>query len=314
MRLRGLVLGAGLIAGLLSCARSVSDGPFEEGGDLVKLSGGFGFVEGPIWMGGGSMLVFSDIPNGKLMQWSEADGVEVFREESAPNGNVLDGAGRLLTCRHGARDVVRTEADGALRVLATEWEGRRLNSPNDLAVHADGSVWFTDPPWGLAGQTEGREIEWNGVYRLDVETGQVDCVLRTHVMPNGIGFSPDSSVLYIADTGGHPSHPDPAMHEAAAVVTAYSVTGTSIAPTPIWQTKTRCDGMAVDEGGLIYTTSREGIVVLAPDTGAILTTLVMPESPANCCFGGADGRTLFITARTSLYSIRTTARGAVFAR
>lgn len=299
---------------LASCAVPLERGVIAEGAEWKVLASGFGFVEGPVWIDERSSLIFSDIPRGRLMAWHAVDGVREFREEAAPNGNVLDASGRLLTCRHGARDVVRTGVDGSLTVLATHFEGLRLNSPNDLAVHADGSVWFTDPPWGLAGQVEGREIDWNGVYRLDLGTGTLECVLRDHAMPNGIGFSPDSSVLYVADTGGHASHPNLAMHGAPAVVTAYSVAGSSISPIPLWQTSTRCDGMAVDEWGRIYTTSREGIVVLAPDTGAILATLPLPESPANCCFGGEDGRTLFVTARTSLYSVQTIARGAAFAR
>lgn len=290
----------------LSCASPTQDPvtwPIGADAEVVQLASGMGFLEGPVWLPKEDQLVFSDIPNAKLMQWSESGGLGVFRDSPNPNGNLLDAKGRLLTCRHGARDIVRTEHDGSLTVLASHYDGRRLNSPNDLALRADGSLWFTDPPWGLPQQSVGREQPWNGVYRLDPRSGAVALVLPYHAMPNGIAFSPGGKVLYVADTGGHPAHPDPKTHQLPASVTAYRVQANGeLNPEALWQTQTRCDGMALDPAGNLYTTSGEGIVVLDP-AGAILHTIPIPEGPANCCFGGADGRTLFVTARTSMYAI-----------
>ena len=284
------------------------DAVFEEG-SLRTLATGLGFTEGPVWVAADQRLVFSDIPGAKLMAWSEADGLTTFRESPNPNGNLLDLEGRLLTCRHGARDVVRTEGDGSLTVLAEGWDGRRFNSPNDLAVDGEGDLWFTDPPWGLPRQREGREIEVNGVYRLDVETGAVTQVSTLHAMPNGIAFSPGGDALYVTDTGGHPSHPDDAMRGAEGRVTSYAV-GDGGSLSVRWQAPVVSDGISVDEWGRVYTTTGQGVVVLDPADGRTLTTLEVPEHPANCCFGGPDGRTLFITARTGLYSVRTAAAGA----
>jgi len=261
------------------------------------------FVEGPVWLTDQQTLVFSDIPAKRLMQWSETDGLAVFRQSPAPNGNALDSKGRLLSCRHDTRDIVRTESDGSLAVVVDRYRGARLNSPNDLAVHPDGSIWFTDPPWGLAEQKNGREIAWNGVYRFDPASGKMDLLLDHHSMPNGIALSSDASTLYLADTGGHPSHPDASKHDLPPVFTAYAIDASgSLIAEPLWTVATRCDGMAIDSAGLIYTTSPEGIVVISPE-GEIVERIALPESPANCTFGGANGRTLFVTARTSLYAI-----------
>ena len=280
-----------------------------EVGSLRTLATGLGFTEGPVWIPAEDRLIFSDIPGGNLMAWSESAGLATYRESPSPNGNLLDNDGRLLTCRHSARDIVRTEEDGSITVLVDRWDGRRFNSPNDLAVDEDGDLWFTDPPWGLPRQREGREIDVNGVYRLDRSTGEVVQVSTVHAMPNGIALSPRQDALYVTDTGGHPAHPDEAMRTAAGCVTCYAIEeGGSLGIR--WQAPVVSDGIAVDEFGRVYTTTGGGIVVLAPSTGEVVTTLEVPEQPANCCFGGPDGRTLFITARTGLYSVRTAAAGA----
>jgi len=269
---------------------------------LVKLAGDMGFVEGPVWLPEQQKLVFSDIPNSKLMEWSLAGGAGVFRESSNPNGNTLDREGRLLTCRHGARDLVRTEKDGAITVLCDSFEGRRLNSPNDVAVKSDGSLWFTDPPWGLPRQRDGKEQDGHWVFRLDPETQKVTAVLKELCMPNGIAFSPDEGRLYVADTGGH-WHPDESLRDLPATTAAYQVLSDgTLDRAPVWTVEGFCDGMCVDAAGNVYTTAREGITVLSPD-GVVLGTIEVPESPSNCCFGGDDFRTLFVTARTSLYAI-----------
>ena len=237
------------------------------------------------------------------MEWSEAGGLKVFRESPNPNGNLLDREGRLLTCRHGARDIVRTEADGELTVLCDSFDGKRFNSPNDVAVRSEGTLWFTDPPWGLPRQREGREQPGHWVYRLDPKTKEVTVLVKDLCMPNGLAFSPDERHLYIADTGGHGSHPDESFHNLPATVTAYEVKADgTLNPKPVWKTEARCDGMCVDVLGNIYTTARAGVVILSPK-GEIIGTIKTPESPANCCFGGDDFKTLYITARTSLYSV-----------
>lgn len=310
-----LTIAASLaVATLSACSAPLDKQPvFEPGATVQTLAEGLGFTEGPVWLPATSQLVFSDIPNGKLMVWTPADGVQLYREEANPNGNLLDAQGRLLTCRHGARDLVRTEADGSLTTLAAKWDGKRLNSPNDVAVDPDGLVWFTDPPWGLPRQREGREINLNGVYRVDPMYGLVVQVSSLHAMPNGIAFAPDYATLYVSDTGGHDSHPDASMRKSPAQITAYNVgrVGKDITMSVQWQVPGRSDGMAVDTAGRLYTTARDGLVVFHPEDGRELARLPLDEAPTNCCFGGPDGKTLYITARSRVFSIRTTTPGAM---
>ena len=277
---------------------------------MVKLVGDMQFTEGPVWLPKEKKLVFSDIPSEKLMEWSEKDGLKVFRESPNPNGNLLDREGRLLTCRHGARDIVRTEKDGEVTVLCDSYEGKRLNSPNDVAVKSDGTLWFTDPPWGLPGQSEGKELAGHWVFRLDPETRKATVVAEDLCMPNGVAFSPDERHIYIAATGGH-WHPDESLRDVPATIAAYQVKADgTLHREPVWETGGFCDGMCVDVLGNIYTTAREGVTVLSPD-GEVIGTIEIPESPSNCCFGGEDFKTLFITARTSLYSIELTKPGVM---
>ena len=201
--------------------------------DVTKLAGEMRFTEGPVWIPAEKALVFSDIPASKLMRWSATDGLSVFRESEHPNGNLLDLEGRLLTCRHGARDIVRTEQDGSLTVVVDRFEGKRFNSPNDLAVRSDGTLWFTDPPWGLKNRTEGKELAGNWVFRVSPE-GEVALALRDTVMPNGVALSPDERTLYVADTGG----PD-----VPATVTSYALAR-------IWTCVTRtCEIAPLDGAG-----------------------------------------------------------------
>ncbi len=259
------------------------------------------FTEGPVWLPKEETLVFSDIPNSKLMQWSESGGLSTYAERENPNGNMLDSQGRLLTCQHGARNIVRSEADGSLTVIADHFEGKRFNSPNDLALQSDGTIWFTDPPWGLENQTEGRELDGHWVFHLDPSSGKSRVVIRDLVMPNGIALSPDEKALYVADTGGHPTHPDPSYRDRPATLSAYSI-GPAGELSLTWRVETVCDGMCLDEQGNIYATGT-AVTVWRPD-GTQLGSIEVPEQPANVCFGGEDGRTLFITARTSLYAVK----------
>ena len=267
------------------------DNILAEGTTVERLATGMTFTEGPVWLPDREILVFSDIPTSRLMQWSKTDGLAVFRASEEANGNLLDLDGRLLSCQHRARNVVRTATDSSIEVLVDTFEGRRLNSPNDLAIRSDGSIWFTDPTYGLGGRPS--EVGANNVYRLDPASGELAAVLRGHGMPNGIVFSPDERRLYISDTG------------KLGVVQVFDVSGgrdDHALGEPRLELAVRSDGMCVDTSGNLYTTTRRGIVVFDP-AGKELGAVAIPEQPANCCFGGPRYRTLFITAGTSLYRI-----------
>ena len=225
----------------------------------------------------------------------------MYREAEHPNGNLLDLEGRLLTCQHGARNLVRTEADGELTEVASHYDGKRLNSPNDVAVQSDGTLWFTDPPWGLPGQREGKELDGHFVFRRAPD-GELTIAIRDLAMPNGIALSPDEKHLYVADTGGHDSHPDDAVRGRPATLSAYAIGEAGELGPPLWRVETVCDGMCVDEGGRIYATGRDGVTIWNAD-GSAAGAIPVPEQPANVCFGGPENRTLFITARTSLYAV-----------
>lgn len=277
----------------------------EAGAKVTKLAGGMKFTEGPVWLPARKLLVFSDIPNSKLMQWKEGDGLAVFRKSEQANGNILDLNGRLITCQHAARNLVRTEEDGSIKVLADKFDGKRFNSPNDVAVRSDGTLWFTDPPWGLAGAGE---IPGHWVFKLDPKTGKIDAVVKDLAMPNGIIFSPNESRIYIADTGGHMKHPDPTFHKLPAGIHCYEVSKAGALGKKLFTIKQGSDGLKVDVNGNLYTTDA-GVHIFDAD-GKLLEKIAVPEGPANICFGGDDYKTLFITARTSLYSVRMVNAGA----
>jgi gluconolactonase len=267
--------------------------------ELVKLAGDLKFIEGPVWMPRG-FLVFSDIPPEHLMRWDEsAGGLSTFREVShGANGNTLDREGRLISCEHTSRRVTRTETDGTITVLGDRFDGKRFNSPNDVVVKSDGTIWFTDPPYGLP-KGEQRELDKNYVFRLDPETKQVASVGHDQEMPNGLCFSPDEKRLYVADSG------------KPRDVWAYDVgadNGLSNGRVFCKIDKGGPDGMRCDVDGNLWSSAGDGVHVFSPD-GKLLGKIPVPETPANLCFGGADGKTLFITARTSLYCIRTKTTG-----
>ncbi|MBS0261050.1 MAG: SMP-30/gluconolactonase/LRE family protein [Planctomycetes bacterium] len=278
----------------------------EPGAKVQKLAGGMKFLEGPAWLPSKKTLIFSDIPNSKLMQWNATDGLSVFRESAASNGNILDLEGRLVTCQHAARNLVRTEADGQVIVLADKWDGKRFNSPNDVAVRSDGTLWFTDPPWGRTGPAE---ITGNWVYKLDPQTGHVTPVIQDLAMPNGIAFSPDESRLYVADTGGHPALALPEFRNLRGSVRCYAIDPQGKLGKVLFQIEQGSDGMRVDVQGNLYTTTGGKVHVYNAD-GKALEAIDVPENPANVCFGGDDLKTLFITATTSLYSVRVRHPGA----
>ncbi|MFT5468729.1 MAG: gluconolactonase [Verrucomicrobiales bacterium] len=296
-----------LLVWALTCLIVLAESPINPDSEVKKLAGDMKFTEGPVWLPIEKKLIFSDIPNNRLMQWSEADGLTVFRQDSKQtNGNILDLEGRLVSCQHAGRNLTRTEPNGEITVLADKFDGKRFNSPNDVAVTSDGTLWFTDPPWGLKGE---HEIPGHWVFKLNPETGKVEPVIKDLAMPNGILFSPDEKRLYVADTGGHKRHPDAAFHKTPAGVYCYSFSETGEIGEKLFQLSSGSDGMAVDVEGNIYTTHGSAVHVYDADLNEI-GKIETPEGPANCTFGGEDYKTLFITARTSLYSVRVRIAGA----
>ncbi|MCR9243809.1 MAG: SMP-30/gluconolactonase/LRE family protein [bacterium] len=262
---------------------------------IERLGAGMKFVEGPVWLPNERALVFSDIPRGKLMRWTAATGVAEWRDSEQSNGNTLDREGRLLSCEHRARRIVRYGADGEPTVLLERFDGKRLNSPNDLAVRFDGSIWFTDPPYGLRGRAP--EQPGNFVYRLEPKTGAVTVMQREFDKPNGICFAPDHVRIYIADSGEKQR------------VGAFAVQADGALSRPLFWLAGGADGMRCDRAGNLWRTTRSGVLVHSP-RGELLATIRLPEVPANCAFGGADGKSLFVTARTSLYRVPVQITGA----
>ena len=258
-----------------------------------KLAGDFQFTEGPVWHPDGYLL-FSDIPANRIVKYNPDSGVaETYLEPSRnSNGLTLESGGRLIACEHTGRQVSRQLDDGTMQTVASHWDGKRLNSPNDLIVHSGGSIVFTDPPYGI--QPEEAEIGLNGVYRIDAD-GSVTLLASDFGRPNGLAFSPDESVLYVDDT-------------ERRNVRAFDVSpGLSLINDRIFiDMDTRAagspDGMKVDTGGNLYVTGAGGVWVINA-VGEHLGTIRFPELPANLGFGGPDRKTLYVTARTSLYSV-----------
>jgi sugar lactone lactonase YvrE len=264
---------------------------------VERIAAGLSFTEGPVWRG--DHLLFSDIPNSRIIRWREkSEGPEVttFRTPSGnSNGLTLDRLGRLIACEHSTRRVSRTEADESVIVLVDRYQGRRLNSPNDVVVRSDGSIYFTDPPYGLPNQSEGREIPFNGVYRLSPD-GSLALLADDFERPNGLAFSPDEKILYVDDTARH-------HIRAFRVDPSGGVTGGGVFAELRSSEPGGPDGMKVDVEGNIYSTGSGGIWVFAPN-GRKLGRMVLPELPANVAWGGSDWRTLFVTARTGVYRLR----------
>ena len=273
---------------------------------LDKLWTGGRWTEGPVWFGDSRTLLFSDIPNDRMLQWAEALGVREFRGEGScnySNGNTRDRAGRLVTCEHGTRRVTRTELDGRITVLADRFEGKRLNSPNDVVVSSDGSIWFTDPFYGILNDYEGfaatSEIGACNVYRLDPADSVLTVVAGDFVRPNGLAFSPDEKTLYIADSSAthdpHGNHHIRAFDVVDGRRLANGRVFTEVSPGfP--------DGFRCDVKGNLWCSSGEGLQVFAPDA-THLGTVFIPEHVSNLCFGGPKKNRLFITATTSLYAL-----------
>lgn len=270
---------------------------------IEKVAGNFGFVEGPAWHN--DALLFTDIPGNRIMRWQQRDGIGIFREPSRnANGLAFDNRNRLVACEHGARRVSRTEPDGTLTPLAERYEGKRLNSPNDLAFFTDGSIYFTDPPYGLPNEREGKELDFNGVYRLTPQ-GKLTLLVRDFERPNGIVFSPDRRTLYVADTTRE--HVRAFDVRADGTLTNDRIFARTYVSTPA--SAGGPDGMKTDVRGNLYVTSAGGVWVF-DRAGKTLGVIATPEVPANCGFGEQDQKTLYITARTSVYRIRLTVAGA----
>jgi gluconolactonase len=277
------------------------------------LRGGFRFLEGPVWYPPAGGLVFSDIPADTMYLWRSEGTCAIFRRPSFhANGNILDARGRLVTCEQGGalvdgrlersegggRRLVRLEADGSLTVLAERFAGRRLNSPNDVAARRDGTLWFTDPPYGIL--PEEQEQSGRFVFRL-TPAGELTAVLTDFIKPNGIALSPDERVLYVSDTADERHHIRCFPLGSDGLPLNDGTLFRVIHPG-------KSDGFCLDEAGRLYTSAGEGVWVL--DTrGALLGKIFVPETPSNCAFGGSAGRTLYITARTGLYAVDLAVRG-----
>jgi gluconolactonase len=264
-----------------------------EGAKLEKLGSGMGFLEGPAWDQRG-FLVFSDIPNDEIKKWSADGGITTFRKPSQnANGNTFDAKGVLYTAEHSGRRISVTDPTGNVSTLVDKYDGKKFSSPNDVVVRSDGSVWFTDPDYGLGKNT--KEQEGNYVYRFDPKTKQVEAVIKDFDKPNGLCFSPNEERLFVADSG-KPHHirmfnvAKPGAATGGAVFCVIDKGGP--------------DGIRCDNAGRIWSSAGDGVHVF-DQAGKLIGKILVPETPANLCFGGKDGKTLFITARKSLYSIPT---------
>ncbi|MGF6178802.1 SMP-30/gluconolactonase/LRE family protein [Ensifer sp. 4252] len=279
---------------------------------VEQLYTGCRWAEGPAYFAAGRYVVWSDIPNDQMLRYDETDGhVSIFRQPSNfSNGNTTDRQGRLVTCEHGSRRVSRTEHDGSVTTVADRWNGKRLNSPNDVVVRSDGSIWFTDPAYGIESDYEGHKAESEigacHVYRVDPATGEVAAVITDMVRPNGLAFSLDEKRLYVVDTGRTHGPDHPAHMRVFDVNEAGGVSGGRVFADC---TAGLFDGFRLDDEGRIWTSARDGIHCYHPD-GTLLGKVRVPENAANCVFGGAKRNILYICATSSLYAVRLMVNGA----
>lgn len=278
---------------------------------LDMLYTGCRWAEGPAYFPAGRYLVWSDIPNDRMLRYDECNGtVSVFRQPAGfTNGHTVDREGRLVSCEHGNRRVTRTEIDGSITVLADRHVGRRLNSPNDLVVDRNGNIWFTDPTYGIDSDYEGnkgeREQAGNYVYRIDAESGEIRVAAHDFIQPNGLAFSADESLLYIADTGGSHVKDGPRHIRKLAVGTGGKLTDLGIFAE---STAGFFDGFRLDEQGRIWTSAGDGVHCYEPD-GTLIGKILISEPVANVCFGGPKRNYLYICATTSLYGVRLAVNG-----
>jgi gluconolactonase len=265
-----------------------------ESGDPELLDTGFEFTEGPLWMDDLGLL-FSDIPADKIYKWTEEGGTKIWRDGSGnANGLAQDIEGRLIACEHGTRRVSRTDSDGSVITIASEYQGGRLNSPNDIVTHSSGQIYFTDPPYGI--EEADREQPVNGVYRITLD-GDLVLLTDDFTRPNGLAFSPDESTLYIDDSGKR-------HVRVFDVLPDGDISNSRLFADMDHPQPGSPDGMKVDVEGNIYVAGATGLWVFDPD-GNLLGVIVTPERPSNCAWGDKDRQTLYITARTSIFRIRT---------
>ena len=283
-------------------------GLFNSSARVDKLYTGCRWAEGTVYFPAGRYLLWSDIPNNRMLRYDETDGqVSVFREPSGnSNGHTVDRQGRLVSCEHSGRRVSRTEHDGTITTIADRWQGKRLNSPNDVVVKSDGSIWFSDPTYGIDSDYEGdkaeSEIGKSQVYRVDPASGDVEAVITDMIQPNGLAFSPDETKLYVSDTG----RSDNPVH-----MRVFDVDGGKVSNGRPFANCTAgvFDGFRLDDQGRIWTSAGDGIHCYDPD-GTLIGKVKVPEVTANCVFGGIKRNCLYIAGTTSLYMVRLMVNGA----
>jgi len=288
---------------------------------VERVATGFRWAEGPVYFPAGRYVLFSDIPNNRIMRYSEDDGhVSVFRQPSMnSNGNTIDREGRLITCEHSGRRVTRTELDGSITIIADKYNGKRLNSPNDAAVASDGSIWFTDPIYGIGGNYEGvkaqPEQDKHNVYRVDPKSGDIKVVVDDFVEPNGIAFAPDEKKLYVIDTGftDGPNNPSHIRVFDVDLEGGKASNGKVFAEMP---KPSITDGLRTDTAGNVWCSMGWGDpgedgVRCYNASGDLLGKIHIPETVANLCFGGTFRNRLYICGSSSLYAVYTSATGAM---
>lgn len=283
-------------------------GLFNGSAHVEKLFTGCRWAEGTVYFPAGRYLLWSDIPNNRMLRYNETDGqVSVFREPAGnTNGHTVDRQGRLVSCEHSGRRVSRTEHDGTITTIADRWQGKRLNSPNDVVVKSDGSIWFSDPTYGIDSDYEGdkaeSEIGKSQVYRVDPASGNVEAVITDMIQPNGLAFSPDEKKLYVSDTG----RSDSPVHMRVFDVGA----GNALSNGRPFANCTAgvFDGFRLDDQGRIWTSAGDGIHCYDPD-GTLIGKVKVPEVTANCVFGGIKRNCLYIAGTTSLYMVRLMVNG-----
>jgi gluconolactonase len=289
--------------------------PKQGNAGIDRIATGFRWAEGPVYFRDGGYLVWSDIPNNRMMRWLEEDGhVSVFRPHSNySNGNTRDREGRLLTCEHDARRVTRTELDGRITVVMDNFNGKKLNAPNDIVVASDGAIWFTDPGYGIDGEYEGHTDKFElgtNVYRVDPKTGRATVAVDDFTRPNGLAFSPDEKLLYIVDSG--------ATHGGPAHIRVFDVVANKLRKSRVFADDFSpgfTDGMRVDVKGNVWCSMgwadplEDGVRCYAPD-GDMIGKVHLPETCANLCFGGKKRNRLFMCGSTSMYALYVDIQGA----